>query len=82
MTAGQLYSFSYLSHNLKGDSELRKIITVTVADVPAQAGQPVMVSHSKTQIEVEWPDVADEQGMAGMISGYYLWMDNGFNENF
>ena len=50
--------------------------------MPAQAGQPVMVSHSKTQIEVEWPDVADEQGMVGMISGYYLWMDNGFNENF
>jgi hypothetical protein len=31
---------------------------------------------------VEWAEASNQQGAAGKISGYYLYIDNGFHENF
>jgi len=41
-----------------------------------------VVEQTKTSIAVSWSKSSPTQGLAGSITGYKLWMDNGFNENF
>ena len=82
MTAGRFYSFTYKATNGHGDSPLANILTVPVADIPLAPAAPSLVLHSQNYITVEWAETSDQQGAAGKISGYYLYMDNGFHENF
>ena len=41
-----------------------------------------MIDHNRNLISVAWPAASNTQGTVGVITGYKLLMDNGFNENF
>jgi len=82
MTAGRFYQFIYKATNLIGDSLLSEVVSIPVADVPSKSSAPILVGHTQTSITVEWEVTPDTQGEAGKITGYYLYMDNGFNEDF
>lgn len=82
MTAGLFYQFSYKALNQIGSSALSPVMLVPVADVPLAPSSVQVVEQTKTTIAVIWSAVAPTQGLAGTITGYTLFMDNGFNENY
>jgi len=82
MTAGKFFQFTYEATNIIGTSVKSPVVTLPVADVPDKPDAPTFVASTKTSLHVEWAEVAVTQGTAGLITGYYLYMDNGFNEDF
>ena len=82
IVAGRYYSFVYKATNRVGSSNLSTILTVPVADVPAVATAPQLLDHDQTSITVSWNQVVDTQLPAGIILGYKLYMDNGYNEDY
>lgn len=53
-----------------------------MADAPGVSAAPQLIEHTETSIKVSWAETADTQLPAGIITGYQLYMDNGYNEDF
>jgi len=82
IVAGRRYDFIYKATNRVGDSLLSSVLTVPVADTPGAAAAPQLTDHTETSITVSWAQSVDTQLPAGVITGYKLYMDNGYNEDF
>ena len=80
--AGSYYSFTYQAINAIGNSPKAPVLTVPVADVPDQPSPVVLVDHSYKSLIVHWGQSANKQGSVGVITGYLLYMDNGFHEDY
>ena len=50
--------------------------------MPSQPMAVTVVESTKTSLAVAWRTTPPTQGLAGTITGYCLYMDNGFNEDF
>ena len=81
---GKLYSFRFKASNAKGDSEYSAILTVACSSPPEQADMPAVdySLSSRTSIFLKWQLNADGIGPGGLISGYKLYMDDGYGGDF
>ena len=82
MTAGKYYSFVYKATNMIGDSDLSPLLSVPVADQPSQPTAVALLDHSFNTISVSWSKSDNTQGTLGVITGYHLYMDNGYHEDY
>ena len=82
MTPGKYYSFSYKATNVIGDSTLSPLLSIPVADQPSKPTAVALLDHSYSTISVSWSKSANTQGTLGVITGYHLYMDNGYHEDF
>lgn len=83
MTAGLYYQFVYRATNAQGVSADSDVVTLPVADAPAQpASAPALVNSTKTSVTVSWEKATDTQTPAGTTTGHYLYMDDGAQGDF
>ena len=77
LTVGLFYSFKYTAINSVGPSDYSLVLTVPLADVPAQPTSLVLTPLSKTSITASWSASTSTGSPAGDIIGYVLYRDNG-----
>ena len=84
IVTGQVYSFKFLAENSKGVSEFSEIVSIAAIDPPAQASTPVIDYElsSSTSIFVSWQRNTDGEAPGGLITGYSLFMDDGYGGRF
>jgi hypothetical protein len=84
IVTGQVYSFKFLAENSKGVSEFSEIVSIAAIDPPAQASTPVIDYElsSSTSIFVSWQRNTDGEAPGGLITGYSLFMDDGYGGKF
>lgn len=82
LTVGQFYSFKYTAANVVGTSDFSDVLTVPVANVPAQPSDLILTSVSKTSISVQWSASTSTGSPAGDITGYVVYRDNGLSGDY
>lgn len=84
LTTGKVYKIWIIATNIIGDSTPSNTLTIGLIQKPATPSIPVRVDSSSTEtsIAVDWTQVADHTGPAGLIKGYKLYMAVGPSSSF
>jgi hypothetical protein len=77
---GKIYTFRFKSVNSKGSSEYSEYLSIAANIPPLKANDPYVVysMSSRTSIFVKWDRNQDGVGVGGLITGYKLYMDDGY----
>ena len=81
---GRVYSFKLRAKNSKGYSEFSNIVAIAAVDPPDKPNAP-SVNYGLSgdnSLFIHWSKVADQQGPGGLITGYSLYMDDGYGGVF
>lgn len=84
IVTGQIYSFKFRAKNSKGYSEFSNLASIAAIEPPNQPGAP-WVNYELSghdSLHIEWSRVADAASPGGLVSGYSLFMDDGYGGRF
>ena len=84
IVTGQLYSFKFRAKNSKGYGGFSTVTTIAAIDPPDQPNAPSVdyTLSSESTLFIQWDAVADQPGPGGLITGYSLWMDDGYGGSY
>lgn len=85
VVSGTIYQFKWRCANLeRGHSDFSEILSAAVIGKPATPSAPTVdyTQSNSTSLYVQWTLVADGTLPGGKITGYKLYMDDGYGGNF
>ena len=82
MTVGVTYRFTLQAENQYGFSGFSEEIRAALGSLPDKPDPPVKIElkSTETSIALEWPLLVPSDAVP--ITGYYLYMDDGYNGDF
>lgn len=80
VTTGLIYTFRFKAVNDKGSSEYSEQVSIAANEPPLQSATPVVdyTLSTRTSIFVSWDLNDNAIGDGGLITGYKLYMDDGY----
>jgi hypothetical protein len=80
ITTGLIYTFRFKAVNEKGSSEYSEQVSIAANEPPEQSATSVVdyTQSTRNSIFVSWDLNEDAIGEGGLITGYKLYMDDGY----
>lgn len=84
LTVGEIYTFSFRSHNAKGYSAWSEAVSVALVDSPAVPAAPEVDRSlsERDSLYITWARVSNGPGEGGLIAGYELQIDDASGGNY
>ena len=75
LTTNRYYTFAVSALNIIGESGRTSSSPIITATVPGRPSTPILISQSKTSINIGWSDPTNNGGT--QLTGYRIEMDSG-----